>query len=187
MIVRVIRRFWKDGREETEQEYPDLPKVGETASDFLLPATCTPGKDDDQYKIALADLRGNPAVLVFYPADNSRVCSSQLALYNEALHLVKEHNAQLVAISTDTVPSHQEFSDKMKLSFPLLADADPAGAVANDYGVLNPNDGLCERAIFVLDSNGRVHWRAVYPRNINPGMDGILEALESMTSIKENQ
>jgi alkyl hydroperoxide reductase subunit AhpC len=164
MIERVIRRFWKDGRGETEQEYPDLPKVGETASDFLLPATCTPGKDDDQFKVALTDLRGNPAVLVFYPADNSRVCSSQLALYNEALHLVKEHNAQLVAISTDT-----------------------AGAVANDYGVLNPNDGLCERAIFVLDSNGRIRWRAVYPRKINPGMDGILEALESMTSIKENQ
>lgn len=187
MIERVIRRFRKDGRGATEQEYPNVPAIGDAASDFSLPATSTPGNDDVHYNVTLEDFRGKPVVLVFYPADNSSVCSSQLALYNEALHLVEEHNAQLIAISTDTMRSHQEFAEKMKLNFPLLADADPVGAVASDYAVFNPNDGLCERAIFVLDSGGRVHWRAVYPRKINPGMDGILMALESMTSVKENQ
>jgi alkyl hydroperoxide reductase subunit AhpC len=64
----------------------------------------------------------------------------------------------------------------------LLSDDDPAGAVAAAYGVFNEADGLSERALFVLDPRGIVHWSSISPRGINPGMDGILSALESLDS-----
>ena len=184
MIKRVINRIKKSGNAANTQDYPDLPEVGEPASEFSLPATLIPGEGGSRNELALKDLQGHPAVLVFYPADNSSVCSSQLAIYSEALHLIEEYEAQIVAISTDNLKSHKAFADRLGINFPLLADVDPAGAVASAYGVLNPNDGLCERAIFVLDGDGCIHWRAVYPRNINPGMDGILDALESLSSIE---
>ncbi|HET6444375.1 MAG TPA: redoxin domain-containing protein [candidate division Zixibacteria bacterium] len=186
MIQRLINQIKKSDPGTADSSHIDLPRVGEIARDFSLPAASRPFDQSSQKIIALSDLRGNPAVLVFYPADNSSVCSSQLTLYNEALLLIQEHDARLVAISTDDPSSHRDFAERMKLDFPLLSDSDPAGAVANEFGVLNPNDGLCERALFVLDGEGRVHWRAVYPRNTNPGMDGILEALESLSIEKDS-
>ncbi len=148
-------------------------RPGVQAPDFSLSTT------PDQ-KVSLSEFRGQPVVLVFYPADWSPVCSDQLALYNELKPEFSEFQAQILAISVDGVWSHLAFSKDRKLHFPLLADFEPKGAVAREYGVYREKDGEAERALFVIDAKGVIRWSYVSPVGINPGADGILKALESM-------
>lgn len=131
----------------------------------------------------LSDFRGRPVILVFYPADRSPVCSNQLALYNDALPIFAEHNATLLAISTDDLDAHRAFAASLNLSFPLLADDNPPGAVARTYGVYNEAEGTAERALFVLDADGVIRWRHVGEPDVNPGAHGILYALEQVAPV----
>jgi peroxiredoxin len=126
------------------------------------------------------DLRGRPAVLAFYPADWSPVCSDQLAVYQEVLPLFKEHDAQLVGISVDSVWCHRAFAEHRGLRFPLLADFEPKGEVSRRYNAYRATDGFSDRALVVLDPSGRVQWSVVAPVDVNPGADGILRALEDL-------
>ena len=146
---------------------------GTTAPDFTL------GGKPDQ-KVSLRDYRGKPVVLVFYPADFSPVCGDQVELYNEISDEFRKHNAQLLGISVDGVWCHQAFAKARKLEFPLLADFEPKGAVAKQYGVYRQNDGICERALFVIDGKGVIRWSYLSPIAENPGADGILAALDEM-------
>ncbi len=146
---------------------------GSAAPAFSLPATA------DQ-RLSLMELRGHPVILSFYPADWSPVCGDQLALYNQLLPEFRRYGAQLVGISVDGVWCHAAFADTRHLHFPLLADFQPKGEVARRYGVYREQDGVCERALFVIDTNGIVRWSYVSPLGINPGADGILEALEAL-------
>jgi len=148
-------------------------QVGTAAPGFSLPSS------PDQ-KVALSELRGRPVVLVFYPADWSPVCSDQLSLYNELLPEFAEFEAQIVGISVDGIWCHLAFSKDRKLRIPLLADFEPKGAVACDYGVFNQQIGEAERALFVIDAGGVIRWSYVSPVGINPGADGILKALASL-------
>ena len=149
-------------------------KPGEKAPDFSLSST------PDQ-KVSLSDFRGQPVVLVFYPADWSPVCSDQLTLYSELKPEFSEFGAQIIGISVDGVWCHLAFSKDRKLQIPLLADFEPKGAVARQYGVYREKDGESERALFVIDAEGIIRWSYVSPVGINPGADGILKALESMS------
>jgi peroxiredoxin len=108
------------------------------------------------------------------------VCSDQMTLYNEALPEFKKLHAALVGISVDGVWCHTAFARQRNLHFPLLADFEPKGAVAQKYGVYRQHDGFCERALFVLDEDSVVRWSYVSPIGVNPGADGILDALESL-------
>jgi peroxiredoxin len=131
-------------------------------------------------EISLSEYRGRPMVLVFYPADWSSVCGDQIAFYNELLPEFQRLGAELLAISVDSVYSHAAFAESRNLRFPLLADFEPKGTVARAYGVYRQKDGICERALFVIDANGVVWWSYVSPILTNPGADGILAALESL-------
>jgi peroxiredoxin len=137
--------------------------------------------------VKLSDFRGNPVVLAFYPADWSPVCGDQMSLYNEILSEFRNHGAQLLGISVDGVWCHRAFAETRKLHFPLLADFEPKGDVARAFGVYRPDDGTSERALFVLDGDGVVRWSYVSPIGVNPGADGILEALEKLSAEKENR
>ena len=133
-------------------------------------------------KVDLRHFRGRPVVLVFYPADWSPVCGDQLALYNEILPEFNKHAAQLLGISVDGVWCHTAYARDRKLHLPLLADFEPKGGVAREYGVYRASDGVCERALFVVDGDGIIRWSYVSPLGVNPGADGILNALESIGS-----
>src|SRR6266480_6026430 len=146
---------------------------GTRAPDFELPST------PDQ-KVSLSDFRGQPVILAFYPEDWSPVCSDQLALYNELQPEFSGFEAQIIGISVDGVWCHLAFSKDRKLHIPLLADFEPKGAVARQYGVYREKDGESERAIFVIDAEGILRWSHVSPVGINPGAEGIFKALESM-------
>jgi len=146
---------------------------GTKAPEFTLPAT------PDQ-KLSLADFRGQPVILAFYPEDWSPVCSDELALYQELLPEFQRFNAALLGISVDGVWSHLAFAKDRNLHFPLLADFEPKGEVARVYQVYRNQDGTSERALYVIDPEGVVSWSYVSPVGLNPGADGILRALETL-------
>jgi peroxiredoxin len=135
-------------------------------------------------KISLAEFKGRPVILAFYPADWSPVCGDQMALYNETLKLFGKYKAQLIGISVDSKWCHAAFTESRNLHFPLLADFAPKGAVSRLYGAYDETDEESERALFVIDENGIIQWSFLSPDEINPGADGILEALEELSLIK---
>jgi peroxiredoxin len=104
-----------------------------------------------------------------------------MALYNEVLPEFKRFNAELLGISVDGPWCHRAFSEHRNLHFPLLADFEPKGKVAKEYGVYRNGEGVTERALFVIDGAGRISWSYVSPIDVNPGADGILTALESLS------
>ena len=150
-----------------------LAPVGAAAPDFELHST------PDQ-TVTLADFRGRPVVLAFYPADWSPVCGDQMALYNEMSQEFAEYNAQLLGVSVDGAWCHRAFADARKLKFPLLADFEPKGEVSRRYGAYRPTEGFSERALFVIDAAGIVRWHYLSPVGVNPGADGIFDALEAL-------
>lgn len=160
-------------RDRKNEQRPISP--GTEAPDFSLRST-----PNDWLR--LSELHGQPVVLVFYPADWSPVCGDQLAIYNEILEEFHNLGAQLIGISVDSVWCHAAFARDRKLHFPLLADFEPKGDVASRYGVYRDKDGTSERALFVIDAEGKVYWSYVSPIDVNPGADGILSALEELRS-----
>lgn len=173
------------------QHRPHQPihrSVGDASAGPLAPGTVAPAFElhstPDQ-KVALAEFRGRPVVLAFYPADWSPVCGDQLALYNEILDEFNRHQAQLLGISVDGVWCHSAYARDRKLHFPLLADFEPKGKVANDYGVYHKDSGTSERALFVIDREGIIRWSYVSPMGVNPGANGILQALEELDTPTE--
>jgi peroxiredoxin len=148
-------------------------RSGTTAPDFELP------RSPDQ-TVSLAEFRGRPVILAFYPADWSPVCTDQLALYQEVLPEFRRFNAELLGVSVDGVWSHLAFAKDRNLRFPLLADFEPKGRVARAYHVYQADEGTSERALYVIDAEGIVRWSYVSPAGVNPGADGILRALETL-------
>jgi peroxiredoxin len=151
-----------------------LLKAGADAPDFTLHVT------PDQ-SLSLSEFRGKPTILAFYPADWSPVCGDQMVLYNQVRPEFLKYGAELLGISVDGVWCHQAFAQTRNLHFPLLADFEPKGAVSKAYGAYRHGDGVSERALFVIDQNGLVFWSYRSPIAVNPGADGILDALERLS------
>jgi peroxiredoxin len=147
--------------------------AGTAAPNFTL--RVTPDQD-----LTLSDLRGRPVILAFYPADWSPVCGDQMTLYNEILPEFHRHDAELLGISVDGVWCHAAFARERRLHFPLLSDFEPKGAVARQYQAYRAGDGVSERALFVVDRDGTIAWSYLSPVAVNPGADGILDALEKL-------
>ncbi len=167
-----------DQHEQQTGNPTSVLEAGTRAPDFKLHST------PDQL-VSLSDFRGSPVILAFYPADWSPVCGDQMALYNQILSEFHRFKAVLIGISVDSSWCHCAFAKDRNLHFPLLADFEPKGAVARSYGVYRSADGFTERALFVIDSQGTIRWSYVSPVGVNPGADGILEALEDLAAQKE--
>jgi len=148
-------------------------KPGTSAPEFTLRVT------PDQF-LSLSDLAGRPVILAFYPADWSPVCGDQLTLYNEILPEFRKHEAELLGISVDGAWCHEAYAKDRHLHFPLLADFHPKGEVAKKYGAYRDAEGVSERALFVIDRQGVIFWSYRSPIAVNPGADGILDALEKL-------
>ena len=134
--------------------------VGDVAPDFRLPGTG--GRE-----YALSDYRGRVVVLVLYPGDDTPVCTRQLVCYSNELAQFAELDAQVLAVSTQDVASHEAFAAKHRLTMPLLADVDKN--VHRSYGVLGVLD-LPRRSVFVIDAGGVVRYahRAVVGVTFRP-------------------
>jgi len=145
--------------------------VGDVAPDFSLPAT------GDEV-ISLSTFAGRPVVIVFYPGDDSPVCTKQLNSYNDGLNEFESLDAQVLAISSQGLVSHEAFSRKYGLKFPLLADSEKQ--VARAYGVLGPL-GFPRRSVFIIDRDGVVRYahRALSGLSYRP-VSELVDALNSL-------
>lgn len=130
------------------------PRVGEDAPDFELDGT--DGTDSGRRRYSLAEFRGRPVVLVFYPGDDTPVCTVQLTRYTDEFPAFANVKAQVLALSPQSVGSHEKFADRNGgFAFPLLADTEKA--VGRAYGVVGPL-GFYRRSAFVIDPEGRIRW-----------------------------
>ena len=110
-----------------------------------------------------------------------------MALYNEILPDFNELGADLLGVSVDGIWCHGAFAKARNLRFPLLADFEPKGEMSRRYGVYRSADGTTERALFVIDPAGIIHWSYLSPIELNPGAAGILRALEELQAKKASQ
>jgi peroxiredoxin len=149
--------------------------AGQPAPEFDLRVT------PDQ-TLSLKEMRGRRVILAFYPADWSPVCGDQMALYNQVLPEFRSRGAELLGISVDGAWCHAAFAQHRNLHFALLSDFEPKGAVARAYGAYRDGEGVSERALFVIDEKGVIAWSYCSPIAVNPGADGILDALDRMTA-----
>jgi peroxiredoxin len=150
---------------------------------MLAPGTPAPDfslNDTPDQKVSLSQLKGKKVILAFYPADWSPVCSDQMALYNETLKLFRHYNAELLGISVDGKWCHLAFTKDRNLHFPLLADFEPKGGVSKLYEAYDEKEGRSERALYIIDESGIIRWSYLSPVGINPGADGILDALDQL-------
>ena len=148
---------------------------GARAPAFQLAAT-------PEQSVSLADCAGSPVVLVFYPADFSPVCGDELVLFNELLPELQRHGARVFGVSVDSVWSHLAFARERGLRFPLLADFHPKGEVSRRYHAWRESEGVSERALYGVDGEGGLAWGHVSPPEVNPGVDGVLGALEALSA-----
>jgi thioredoxin-dependent peroxiredoxin len=124
------------------------PQVGEQAPDFELPGTDGPFK--------LSDHRGERVVLLFYPGDNTMVCTKQFCSYRDRADDFASLQATVVGISSQDLASHEQFAAKHSLNVPLLADVDKE--VAKAYSAYSSRLGT-KRAVIVIDEQGIVRSR----------------------------
>lgn len=157
-----------------------LIEKGTKAPDFELAA----GPDKT---IKLADYKDKKLILVFYPADWSPVCSDELAIFNESMKLFEKYNASVLGISVDGKWCHAAFKKERNLKFPLLADFEPKGAVSKKYNSYNNEKGVSKRSLFVIDGSGTVQWSYLSPDRENPGVAGVLDALDELENANNLQ
>ena len=128
--------------------------VGAPAPPFTLEGTL--GTAETRRLFTLEEFRGDPVVLVFYPADASPICTAQLTTYTNDIDRFGELGAQVVALSPQGVAQHEEFAAQHGgFAFPLLADVDRDVGAA--YGVIGPI-GIYRRSVFVLDAAGTIRY-----------------------------
>jgi peroxiredoxin (alkyl hydroperoxide reductase subunit C) len=135
----------------------------------------------DGHHARLADYQGAPLVLIFYPGDFTPVCTGELGLFNELLPDLQALGARVVGISCDSLWAHCAYAKQLKLRIELLSDFHPKGALSRRYDVYRDDIGTSERALFVVDGEGSIFWSEVSPIELNPGADGVIDALERLT------
>ena len=148
-------------------------KVGEKAPDFTLK-----GHDDKEYK--LSDFRGQKVVLAFYPLDFSPVCSKEHACFRDDLKQFESLNARVFGISVDSVWAHKAFAEKLGIKYPLLADFQPKGAVAQKYGLYLEDKGITSRATVIIDGEGIVRSVTVHDIPEQRSNTAIVDALKKI-------
>src|SRR5271169_1968688 len=156
-------------------------KVGDAAPDFKLLAVV--GEKQEEFQ--LSKLKGKNVVILFYALDFSPVCSSELPSFQANLAKLAEQDAVVVGISTDSFFSHIAFQKSLGgLSFPLAADRWPYAETAQAYGIFPASKhqfgGVNDRAVFIVDENGKIAWSKIYDLADAPNVDEILDALKRM-------
>lgn len=149
-----------------------MMRVGENAPDFTL-------RDGDGNDWTLSDYRGKTVVLLFYPGDNTPVCTKQLCSVSDNWDEYSKTDAEIVGISTDSVDSHKGFSAKYDFPFPLLADE--KGEVIEKYRVKSWLPGRAARAVIVIDKSGKIAYHKVQTISLlRPDDADILKAIREI-------
>lgn len=149
----------------------DDQKVGAPAPDFAL-------QDGDGREWRLQDQRGKVVVLLFYPGDETPICTRQMCSVRDRWEDYAATGAEVVGISTDSVESHQKFAEHHDLPLRLLSDA--SGSIAKLYGAQSLIPGKTARSVFVIDANGILRYRDVRPLGLfRPKDDEVIRAIRA--------
>jgi peroxiredoxin len=152
-------------------------RPGDEAPDFELPS------HKDRYaKVRLSDFRGRKNVVVaFHPLAFTPICATQMQSYESDRQALEQRDAVALGISTDPQPSKAAWAQTLgTISFDLLSDFHPKGDVARKYGVMNEEAGFANRAVFVVDKQGRVAWSRVYGMDERPDVSEVIAALDTI-------
>ncbi|HEX2713954.1 MAG TPA: peroxiredoxin [Candidatus Acidoferrales bacterium] len=145
--------------------------VGQPAPEFAL-------KDQNQQEIKLSDFRGKKnVVIVFYPLDWSPICTKEHTCFVNDLKRFEQLDAQVLGLSVDSMWSHKAWAEKMGISYPLLADFQPRGSVASQFGAYLEDRGITGRAIAIIDKAGRLAWFKRYDIPVVPDIEEVQRAL----------
>lgn len=161
-----------------------MVKIGEVIPDFEADAF----HDEELKKIKLSDYKGKWLVLLFYPADFTFVCPTELeeaANYHEEF---KKNNAEIISISTDTAFVHKAWHDNSpaikKIKYPMLAD--PTGKICKEFGTYLDEEGLSLRGSFIIDPEGVLKAMDVHDNSIGRNIKEILRKLQASKFVSEN-
>lgn len=152
-------------------------KPGDNAPDFELPS-----HKAIEARVKLSDLRGKNVVIAFHPLAFTPVCASQMQAYENDAGDLNVRDAVVLGISTDPQPSKAAWAKAIGVSFDLLSDFHPKGEVARKYGVYREKEGFTERAVFVVDRNGKIAWSRVYAIPEHPDNRDVITALDNLRS-----
>jgi len=145
--------------------------VGQAAPEFAL-------KDQSMAEVKLADFRGKKnVVIMFYPLDWSPVCTNEHACVVNDMKKFDTLDAQVLGLSVDSAWSHKAYAEKMGIKYPLLADFNPRGAVAEQFGVYLADKGITGRAIAIVDKGGKIAWFKNYDIPVVPDINEVAQAL----------
>jgi thioredoxin-dependent peroxiredoxin len=149
----------------------DSSRIGTKAPDFKL-------SDSDGNEWSLGDQRGKVVVLLFYPGDETPICTRQMCSVRDRWEDYAATGAEVVGISTDSIESHKKFAEHHELPLRLLSDSNQV--VANLYGARSLIPGKVARSVFVIDGNGVIRYRDVRPLGIfRPKDDDVIKAIKS--------
>ena len=158
--------------------------VGRNAPDFTVPAVLGSGEITDKFNLLNA-CEGKYGLVFFYPLDFTFVCPSELIALHNRMGEFKTRNVEVVAVSIDSQFTHNAYRNTSvkdggigAVSFTMAADI--THSICQSYGIEHPTAGVAYRAAFVIDKNGIIQWSYLSPMAVNPGADGILEALEKL-------
>ena len=152
----------------------DNPQLGTPAPEFTL-------KDGNGNDWRLSDNRGKVVVLLFYPGDETPICTRQMCSVRDRWEDYAATGAEVVGISTDSVESHKEFAKHHNLPLRLLSDSDQE--VANLYGARSLIPGKVARSVFVIDAKGIIRHRDVRPLGLfRPKDDEVIRAIHEASS-----
>ncbi len=149
--------------------------VGDAAPDFSLP-------DQDKQVVSLADLRGTPVLLVFYPFAFSRICTGELCQLRDELAAYTDAGVKVLAVSTDPVFSLKAYKAAEGFEFPLLSDFWPHGTVAQAYGAFNEKAGMALRGTFLIDAEGKIAFAEVNQPGDARAQSGWKEAVGALAA-----
>lgn len=149
------------------------PDVGDSAPDFTLEGT--------EGAFTLSQHRGQRVVLLFYPGDDTTVCTKQFSAYRDAAEEIAELDAVFVGISVQGMDSKEAFKSKYGLTTPLLAD--PGGTVSKAYGVYSNRFKVAKRTVFIVDEDGMIAHRHANPMSLTfDDVDELSDALAKLPS-----
>jgi peroxiredoxin len=154
-----------------------MPEVGDMAPDFELPSNLEKGK-----KVKLSDFRGkNNVVLAFYPLAWTPVWTGQMPAYEADLERFKGYDAQVLGISVDSVPCNTAWAKSLGgLSYDLLSDFEPKGEVARKFLAYRAKDGISERALFIVDKEGKIVFKDIHDISDQPDNEELFEVLRKL-------
>ncbi len=157
--------------------------VGKRAPDFSMETALGNGKEFG--KVSLSDYKGKWLVFFFYPLDFTLVCPTEIVALSEAYEQFKALDCEILGASTDSIHSHRAWINTPKennglgpLNFPLAADIHKT--VSNAYGVLDENEGVALRGLFIVDPEGELKYQVVTHNDIGRSVEETLRVLQAL-------